>query len=47
MGKLMKYDLRAALRLFVPLWIGALILALVNSFTITVEFFSSMHYSQS
>lgn len=38
MGKLMKYDLRAALRLFVPLWIGALSLALVNSFTITVEF---------
>ena len=34
----MKYDLRAALRLFVPLWIGTLILALVNSFTIKLEF---------
>ena len=38
MGKLMKYDLRAALRLFVPLWIGTLILALVNSFTVKLEF---------
>ena len=34
MGRLMKYDLRAAMKLFVPLWIGTLILSLINSFTI-------------
>ena len=38
MGRLMKYDLRAALRQFVPLWTGTLILALVNSFTVKLEF---------
>jgi len=32
MGRLMKYDLRAAIKLFVPLWIGTLILSLINSF---------------
>ena len=35
MGKLMKYDLRAAMKLFVPLWLGTLVLALINSFTIS------------
>ena len=34
MSRLMKYDLRAAMKLFVPLWIGTLILSLINSFTI-------------
>ena len=34
MGRLMKYDLRAAMKLFLPIWIGTLILSLVNSFTI-------------
>lgn len=29
----MKYDLRAALRLFVPLWLGLLVLSIVNRFT--------------
>ena len=33
MGRLMKYDLRAAMRLFIPLWLGTLALALVNRFT--------------
>lgn len=51
MGRLMKYDLRAAMKLFVPLWIGTLILSLINSFTIPaqseiesrmLEFFVSM-----
>ena len=37
MGKLMKYDLRAALRLFIPLWIGTLVLGLVNGVTIEME----------
>lgn len=37
MGRLMKYDLRAALRLFVPLWLGTLVLALVNGFTMHLE----------
>lgn len=32
MGKLIKYDLRAAMKLFLPLWLGTLVLALVNSF---------------
>lgn len=35
MGKLMKYDLRAALRLFIPIWIGTLLLAVVNRFSIS------------
>ena len=35
MGKLMKYDLRAAMKLFVPLWLGTLVLALINSFTLS------------
>lgn len=34
MGKLMKYDLRAAMKLFLPLWLGTLVLALVNSFSL-------------
>ena len=38
MGRLMKYDLRAALRLFVPLWLGTLVLALVNGFTMHLEY---------
>ena len=38
MGRLMKYDLRAALRLFVPLWLGTLVLALVNGFTMRLEY---------
>ena len=38
MGRLMKYDLRAALRLFVPLWSGILLLALINGFTVKLEF---------
>ena len=38
MGRLMKYDLRAAMKLFVPLWIGTLILSLINSFTIYPKF---------
>ena len=33
MGRLMKYDLRAALRLFVPMWLGLLALSIVNRFT--------------
>lgn len=37
MGRLMKYDLRAALRLFIPLWIGTLVLGLVNGFTVELE----------
>ena len=38
MGRLMKYDLRAAMRLFIPLWLGTLALALVNRFTVHLEF---------
>lgn len=34
MGRLMKYDLRAAMKLFVPLWIGTLFLSIVNRFTL-------------
>ncbi len=34
MGKLMKYDLRAALRLFIPVWIGILILSAINAIVI-------------
>ncbi len=34
MGKLMKYDLRAAMKLFIPLWLGTLVLSIVNSFTL-------------
>ena len=37
MGKLMKYELRSAMKLFVPLWIAALVLAFVNSLTLNVE----------
>ncbi len=33
MGRLMKYELRSALRLFVPLWLAVLVLAGVNRFT--------------
>ena len=38
MGRLMKYDLRAAMRLFVPLWLGTLALGLINRFTVHLEF---------
>lgn len=38
MGRMMKYDLRAAMKLFVPLWIGTLVLSLINSFTIYPQF---------
>ena len=38
MGRLMKYDLRAAMRLFIPLWLGTLALGLINRFTVRLEF---------
>ncbi len=38
MGKLMKYELRSMLKLFVPLWIGVLALAVVNRFTSNMNF---------
>lgn len=34
MGRLMKYELLSGTRLFIPLWLGTLILSLVNRFTI-------------
>lgn len=37
MGKLMKYDLRAAMRLFVPIWIGALVLSVINAIAINTS----------
>lgn len=37
MGRLMKYDLRAALRLFVPLWIGTMLLTIINRFTMVTK----------
>lgn len=33
MGRLMKYELRAAMKLLIPLWLGTLVLSLINSFT--------------
>ena len=38
MGKLMKYDLRAAMRLFIPVWIGTLVLSVINSFFIGADY---------
>lgn len=38
MGKLMKYELRSMLKLFIPLWLGVLALALVNRFTTHMQF---------
>ena len=37
MGKLMKYDLRAALRLFLPIWIGTLVLSGINAIAINTS----------
>lgn len=42
MGKLMKYDLRAAMKLFVPLWLGTLVLALINSFSLNLSLGSAL-----
>lgn len=33
MGRLMKYELRAAMKLLIPLWLGTLVLSFLNSFT--------------
>lgn len=37
MGKLMKYDLRAAMRLFLPIWIGTLVLSVINAVAINTS----------
>ncbi len=37
MGKLMKYDLRAAMRLFIPVWIGTLVLSVINAIAINTS----------
>ena len=37
MGKLMKYELRSAMKLFVPLWIAVLVLAFVNSLMVNPD----------
>lgn len=37
MGKLMKYELRSMLRLFVPLWAAILALSVLNHFTLRID----------
>ena len=37
MVKLMKYDLRSALRLFVPLWIGALLVSILHTVSVSLS----------
>lgn len=38
MGKIMKYEFRSMFRLFIPLWLGILVLSLVNRFTLNLQF---------
>ena len=33
-GKLMKYELRGCMRIFLPLWAAVLVLSVINGFTI-------------
>lgn len=38
MGKIIKYEFRSMFRLFIPLWLGILVLSLVNRFTLNFQF---------
>ena len=38
MGKIMKYEFRSMFRLFIPMWLGLLILSVVNRFTTNLQF---------